>query len=269
MRAGPFPYLRCQLVLPAGRPHGWDVPPATITLERMPLHPLAEHFAGVADVYERGRPGYAPAVVERLASELGLAPGARVLDLAAGTGKLTRALVAGGLAVEAVEPQESLRAVLAGIVGTERVHDGVAEAIPFADGTFAAVTVADAFHWFEAAPALAEIERVLAPGGGLALISMLPEVPDAVGRAIFEARPEHPFFDGTPWQDTLAATDGWTAPRQVTVTARQPLALRDYVRSFSWVAAAEPAARDALLDRVPDEAPEVAVHAVMTLSSRA
>jgi predicted RNA methylase len=73
----------------------------------MGLHPLAEHFAAVADHYERGRPEYAPAVVEALISELGLAAGAPVLDLAAGTGKLTRALLAGGLDVVAVEPQSA------------------------------------------------------------------------------------------------------------------------------------------------------------------
>ena len=70
----------------------------------MTLHPLAEQFASIADVYERGRPEYTPAVVGVLAAELGLAPGAPVLDLAAGTGKLTRALVAAGLGVVAVEP---------------------------------------------------------------------------------------------------------------------------------------------------------------------
>ncbi|HEX3452530.1 MAG TPA: hypothetical protein VHS26_04450, partial [Solirubrobacteraceae bacterium] len=91
----------------------------------MSLHPLAESFAAVADEYERGRPDYPPAVVGALAAELGLARGATVLDLAAGTGKLTRALLAGGLNVLAVEPQAALRDVLAQRIGAERVHDGV------------------------------------------------------------------------------------------------------------------------------------------------
>src|SRR5437868_12217076 len=111
----------------------------------MGMHPLAAQFAELADVYERGRPGYPPAVVGALAAELGLAPGARVLDLAAGTGKLTRALLAGGLDVLAVEPQAALRDVLARRIGAERVHDGVAEAIPLADASVDAVTVSDAF----------------------------------------------------------------------------------------------------------------------------
>src|ERR1700750_3449965 len=96
----------------------------------MALHPLSERFADVADVYERGRPDYAPAVVGALAAELRIPPGGPVLDLAGGTGKLTRALLAAGLDVVAVEPQAELRTVLAESVGSERVRDGVAEAIP-------------------------------------------------------------------------------------------------------------------------------------------
>src|SRR5438270_7125297 len=123
----------------------------------MGLHPLAERFADVAGVYERGRPEYPPAVVGAIAAELGLSGAAPVLDLGAGTGKLTRALLAAGLDVVAVEPQASLREPLAASVGAERVREGSAEAIPLADGTVRAVTVADAFHWFDQAAALAEI----------------------------------------------------------------------------------------------------------------
>ena len=86
----------------------------------MTLHPLAEQFASVAGAYERGRPDYAPAVVGALAAELQIAAGAPVLDLAAGTGKLTRALLAAGFDAVAVEPQTSLRAVLAAAVGADR-----------------------------------------------------------------------------------------------------------------------------------------------------
>jgi len=73
------------------------------------LHPLAEQFAAVAGEYERGRPNYPLAVVGALAAELGLAPGASVLDLAAGTGRLSRVLMAAGFDVVAVEPTEALR----------------------------------------------------------------------------------------------------------------------------------------------------------------
>jgi ubiquinone/menaquinone biosynthesis C-methylase UbiE len=139
------------------------------------LHPLAEKFAAVADSYDRGRPEYAPAVVGALVDELQLGPGADVLDLAAGTGKLTRALLAADLDVVAVEPQSELRELLVASVGAERVRDGVAEKIPLADGSVDAVTVADGFHWFDRPAALAEIRRVLRPGGGLALLWAVPD----------------------------------------------------------------------------------------------
>ena len=133
----------------------------------MQIHPLARQFATVADSYERGRPEYAPAVLGAFAAELGIGPGEPVLDLGAGTGKLSRALVAFGFDVVAVEPQAPLRRRLAGYVGADRALEGVAEAIPLADASVAAVTVADAFHWFDRARALLEIHRVL----------MLPAVP--------------------------------------------------------------------------------------------
>ena len=119
-------------------------------------------FETVADAYERARPGYAPAAVEWIAERL---PFGRVLDLAAGTGKLTRQLVARGADVVAVEPGEEMRAVLARVVPGVEVLAGSAEAIPLPDESVDTVTVAQAFHWFRAEEALAEIHRVLRPGG--------------------------------------------------------------------------------------------------------
>ena len=84
----------------------------------MTLHPLAEQFASVAGAYERGRPDHAPAVMGALGAELPIAHGGAVLDLAAGTGKLTRALLAAGFDAVAVQPQASLRDVLAASVGS-------------------------------------------------------------------------------------------------------------------------------------------------------
>ena len=175
----------------------------------MALHPLAEHFASVADAYERGRPEHSRAAVGALAAELGLVPGDRVLDLAAGTGKLTRRLLELGYDVVAVEPLESMRAALAASIGADRVVDGLAEAIPLGDGSVAAVTVADGFHWFDPEPALAEIARVLAPGGGLAVVASIPDWSGAswaheLGTLVQETRPEHPYFDGPPWSDAGA-----------------------------------------------------------------
>jgi ubiquinone/menaquinone biosynthesis C-methylase UbiE len=93
-----------------------------------------------------------------------------VLDLAAGTGKLTRQLVPTGAELIAVEPVEGMRRKLAETVPGVRSFEGTAEAIPLADGAVDAVVCAQAFHWFDGERALAEIHRVLKPGGGLALI---------------------------------------------------------------------------------------------------
>jgi SAM-dependent methyltransferase len=224
----------------------------------MTLHPLAEQFAGVSEIYERGRPEYPPAVVGALAAELGLPAGATVLDLAAGTGKLTRMLLQAGFDVVAVEPQAELRAILSAHVGSERVHEGVAEAIPLPDASADAVTVAAAFHWFDQPLALAEIHRVLRPQGGLAVVSYAPDWSgaswaDEVGTLISGLRPEHPGSDGPPWQDAVRAAGTWTAPREIRVTSwhpAEPDRILDHLESVSWVAALPAPERTAALARV-------------------
>ncbi|HEY5108159.1 MAG TPA: class I SAM-dependent methyltransferase [Acidimicrobiales bacterium] len=127
-------------------------------------------FATGADLYERARPGYSYDAVDHLLRALSVGPTSRVLDIAAGTGKLTRALVVAGASVVASEPSASMRATFASVLpGTPQVG-ATAELLPFADGSFDAVTVAQAFHWFDAPQALAECARILRPGGGLALV---------------------------------------------------------------------------------------------------
>ena len=221
------------------------------------LHPLAEQFASVAGAYERGRPDYAPAVVGALVAELGIGPRAPVLDLGAGTGKLSRALLAAELDVVAVEPQAALRETLAAHVGADRALDGCAEAIPLRDSSVDAVTVADAFHWFDQAAALAEIRRVLRPGRGLAVLRSLPDWSGAswaqeLGALMQRLRPEHPGFDGPPWQEAVRALGGWSAPREIRVTTPYPAdrgRILDYLASVSWVAAAPEGQRAETLAR--------------------
>ncbi len=101
---------------------------------------------------------------------LDLQPGRTVVDLAAGTGKLTRQLVPTGATVIAVEPIAEMRAKLEQALPEVETLDGTAEDLPLPDGSADAVTVAQAFHWFDVDPALREIHRVLRPGGELALI---------------------------------------------------------------------------------------------------
>ncbi len=150
-----------------------------------PLDPLAASFGRVAEDYERGRPPYPPQALEWLADELGVGREATVLDLAAGTGKLTAGLRPLVGHVIAVEPVGAMRAVLAAGQPWARVLAGTAEAIPLADAAVDAVVVAAAFHWFSAEAALAEIHRVLRPGGGLGLLWNRPE---------WEGEPWYPAF---------------------------------------------------------------------------
>jgi SAM-dependent methyltransferase len=140
---------------------------------------LARSFGSVAELYDRVRLGYSPEAVDRLCAALGLRRNVTVLDLAAGTGKLTAALTRRFDRVIAVEPDEAMRRLIRGV----ETHSGTAEAIPLPDSSFEAVFVADAFHWFDGPSALAEIARVLRPRGALALIwnqwwETDPPVPD-------------------------------------------------------------------------------------------
>ena len=138
-------------------------------------------FDSVADVYERSRPSYAPSALAWIAGELLLG---RVLDLGAGTGKLTRQLVGLGADVVAVEPGEEMLRVLRASLPAVEALAGSAEAIPLPDGSVDAVTVGQAFHWFRVAEALAEIHRVLRPGGGYALLWNRWDESDELMRAL-------------------------------------------------------------------------------------
>ena len=133
-------------------------------------HPNSRSFELVADVYERARPEYPPEAVAWLAENLGLAAGRTVLDLGAGTGKLTRALVPTGARVIAVEPGERMLAELRRAVPGVEALQGAAEAIPLGDDSVDAITVGQAFHWFRHDEAVPELHRVLRPGGSVALI---------------------------------------------------------------------------------------------------
>ena len=163
-------------------------------------------FGRVAGAYNRLRPEFASTAVDYAVASLGLAPGASVLDLAAGTGTLTRALRARVATVVAVEPDDEMRARVGG-----DARAGFAEAIPLDSSSVDAVFVGDAFIWFDARCALAEIERVLRAGGGLALLwrdwygREEPPAPPGVGRLLTDLyerfRRHGPSPDG--WRDEL------------------------------------------------------------------
>lgn len=139
------------------------------------LHPGAQSGFADASSYEAHRPSYPTATVTAFLEKLGLAGqrGARVLDLAAGTGKLTEVLAARdeGFEIVGVEPHAGMRGELArkGLAGVE-VRDGFAEGIPLGDGWGDGCGGAQAFHWFANEKALREIHRVLKPRSSLGLI---------------------------------------------------------------------------------------------------
>jgi ubiquinone/menaquinone biosynthesis C-methylase UbiE len=126
-------------------------------------------FGNSAREYELGRPRWPEELIDRVAGELGLGPDATVLDLGAGTGKLTRDLVPCARLVYAVEPDDAMRAVLEEVVPGAEALAGSAEAIPLPDDSVDAVFTAEAFHWYASDETVAEIVRVLRPRGGLAI----------------------------------------------------------------------------------------------------
>ncbi|KDN80824.1 class I SAM-dependent methyltransferase [Kitasatospora cheerisanensis] len=157
-------------------------------------------FGAVAGAYAEHRPDYAQAAV-RWALEA--APGPRVLDLGAGTGKLTGCLLAAGVEVVAVEPDPAMLGALRRELPEVRALAGSAEAIPLPDGSVDAVVSGNAMHWFDMDAAGPEIARVLAPGGGLAGLWNL-------------------FDDGVEWVAGLARVGGPEAigPRDVPASWR-------------------------------------------------
>ena len=214
------------------------------------IHPTAATgFARSADAYERGRPGYPDDAVDALVAAL---PGRDVIDLAAGTGKLTRALVARGCDVVAVEPVAEMRAQIG---PPARVVDGVAEATGLPAATADAVTVAQAFHWFDRPRALAEIHRVLRPGGVLALVwntrRMEDEVHQRIQALLEPLRGAVPSHRSERWRVDLEASPLFGDIRELGFANEQLVdaaALADRIGSISFVAALGAGERAALLE---------------------
>jgi len=209
---------------------------------------LARSFGAVAEAYDRGRPSYPGEAVAWLAG----GDAKVVLELGAGTGKLTRELVDQGHAVFATEPDEAMLAVLRERVPEVSAKVATAEEIPANDRSVDVVVVAQAFHWFDHDVALPEIARILKPGGHLALVwnffdQRIPWVRrlvnvvgehSATSHSASEALEGHELFEPverttfTFWQDVNRDT------------------LVDIVASRSYVASLPEAEREAKLDAV-------------------
>jgi SAM-dependent methyltransferase len=219
------------------------------------IHEAAAHgFARAADAYERGRPGYPPAAVEHLCEVLGIGRGRAVLDLAAGTGKLTRLLVPTGAELVTVEPVDEMREALARALPEVTALAGTAEDIPLAADSVDAVVVGSAFHWFHGDGALAEIHRVLRPGGRLGLLWNVRE--ESVAwvaelTAIIEPhRGSVPRYRSGAWKEAFRRTAAFSPLRCAEfrhVHRLEPEAVVARVASVSFVAAlGEPDLTDVL-----------------------
>jgi SAM-dependent methyltransferase len=136
---------------------------------------LAGSFGSAAEAYEYGRPRYEPHVIEVVGEAAG---GPRILDVGAGTGRLSGPLVEAGYDVVAVEPLDEMRAILARNIGPERALAGRAEALPLEDASVDGAVCSDAWHWFDGARAADELARVVRPGGGVVVCISYPRWQD-------------------------------------------------------------------------------------------
>lgn len=223
----------------------------------------ARGFQQGAEAYERGRPGYPPEAVKWLSRELRLEPGRTVLDVAAGTGKLTRELAPSGATVLAVEPVPGMRAVLERVVPEARALPGTAEALPVGDGSIDALTVAQAFHWFDGRAAVAEFHRVLRPAGRFGLIWNRRLVDEPIHRAVREIiAPYHrdsPSHHRGEWRRPVAEGGLFAAVSEIEVPFGQVLDAGEFVDRFSsisYIAALPDDDRESVLERLRTVAAE-------------
>jgi len=234
------------------------------------IHPVAAAgFSAAADVYERARPSYPAEAIDWLARRVDLREGRTVVDVGAGTGKLTRLLVPTGARVIAVEPLPAmLERLVEAAPGAEAMR-GTAEQLPLPDRSADVITVAQAMHWFDQARALPQFRRVLRPGGSVALVWNSRDREDPLqaelGRVLEPARSKAPAQVDNAWREPFERSPLF-GPFEV---FRLPYAqfftvedLCDRVSSTSFVAAMEPEEREqllgsvrALVDAVPEPFP--------------
>jgi SAM-dependent methyltransferase len=218
----------------------------------------AEGFSDPAD-YEAARPSYPPDAVAWFVENLNIAPGAAVADVAAGTGKLTRLLVPTGADLLAIEPVAGMRASFRKLLPDVRIVAGTAEALPIAASALDAMTVAQAWHWFDHDRATAEAARVLRPGARLGLVwnardRSEPWV-DEVWSIMDRVEKRAPWRDHENWRDSalhrsMSGFGELQAAEFRHAQAMTPEGVVQRVASVSHVAVLAPDERQQVLDEV-------------------
>jgi SAM-dependent methyltransferase len=221
------------------------------------VHEVAAAGFGDAADYEAARPSYPADAVAWLVDELRIGPGARVCDLAAGTGKLTRILVRFGADLVAVEPVAGMRAQFRAVLPDVPLLAGAAEAMPCRTAALDAVVVAQAWHWFEHAHAEAEMRRVLQPRGGFALVWNARDrgVPwvDELWSIMDRVEKRAPWRDHENWRESARDVDGFASAHTAQFHHEQSLTHEQVVQriaSVSHVAVLPHDQRAQVLDEV-------------------
>jgi SAM-dependent methyltransferase len=225
----------------------------------MAVHEVAQRgFDAASDAYERARPSYPPDAVAWLVENLAIDASKIVCDLAAGTGKLTRLLAPTGASLIAVEPVEGMSRHLRASQPDVPVVAATAEALPFDGATLDAVTVAQAFHWFDADRAFGELARVLRPGGRVGLIWNMRDrsVPwvDTLWGVMDRVEKKAPWRDHERWSDAALGERVGFGPLGVAeFHHEQHLTHDDVIERFasvSHVAVLPPPEREVVLDEI-------------------
>jgi SAM-dependent methyltransferase len=227
----------------------------------MAVHDVAQRgFDSAAETYDRARPSYPADAVAWLVEHCAIRRARRMCDLAAGTGILTRLLVPTGVDMVAIEPVEGMRATLRARLPEVRALAATAEALPLADGSLDAVTIGQAFHWFDADRAFAELRRVLRVGARVGLIWNARERSvawvDRLWSIMDRVEKRAPWRDHEQWSDSaLGERAGFGPLHEATFHHRQLLSPDDVVARFasvSHVAVLAERDREVILDEIRD-----------------
>lgn len=223
----------------------------------------ARSFSTAADIYDAARPGYPDDAVDWM-----IPAGARsALDVGAGTGKLTSALVARGVDVLAVDPSAEMLAVLQRVVPGARTLVGAAEALPAPDGSVDVVTAAQAWHWVDPDRAGAEAARVLVRGGRLSLVwNIRDERHDWVRRLGEIAGSERSYRDLGEDPDVGGHFGPFERARFEWSRSMSLEAVLDLVRSRSWYLTADASMRSRMISAVRDIVEDAAVDGAVEMA---